>query len=130
MSSRVSILFIVGVFGFCLAMLYWLLLLEFEAGDAYPEFSSYRPDPLGVLALREALDALPGPEPMRSLVPIDQAVLPDDATLLFAGALPSPDPVKTLEHLEGFVERGGRLVVLLRPESSEDGIFDWDDDEA
>jgi hypothetical protein len=123
MNKRVSILLVVLIAALGLVFLYRLLLLEFESGDAYPEFSSYRPDPLGLLVLYEAIDSLSGPAPSRNLVPIEQAMVPDGATLMFAGAAPSPDSVRTLERLEQFVDAGGRLVILFRPDLFENGVI-------
>jgi hypothetical protein len=99
-----------------LLAVYRLLSLEFESGDAFPRFSSYRPDPLGLLVLHEALASLPGPAPQRNLLPADTADFPEGATLLFAGASVGRDTVKTLEHLERFVDGGGRLVIAFRPD--------------
>ena len=92
-----------------------LFNLRFAAGDAQPEYSSLRSDPLGTKALYESLaPILPVERNLRPLLKI-----PDDqpATLLFAGVKQNDLdlPWAEFKHLEGFLQRGGRIVITLYP---------------
>lgn len=102
-----------------LLALYQLLVLQYESGDAYPPYSSFRADPLGTLALYDALGSLPETTTDRNLTKLKRAGLPPDATFLFAGAAYNDDSVSDLEFLEAFATAGGRLVILFQPYSSE-----------
>ncbi|MST95172.1 MAG: DUF4350 domain-containing protein [Pedosphaera sp.] len=92
-----------------------LFNLRFAAGDAQPEYSSLRADPLGTKALYESLKPL---LPVRrNLQPLLK--IPDDqpATLLFAG-VEADDldlPWADFKHLESFLQHGGRVVITLYP---------------
>lgn len=117
MSKGLSAIVIAALAILGMGALYRLLLLQYESGDVYPKYSSFRSDPLGLLVLHDAVASLDGPAPRRSLAPLDQSGFPDRATLLIAGALISPDEIATLERLEAFVNAGGRLVILFDPDS-------------
>ena len=62
MQNKATVLgaFLIG--GLFLAALYHLLSLQYETGEAYPPYSSFRTDPIGTSALFEALGALDGVE--------------------------------------------------------------------
>lgn len=88
-----------------------LFNLRFEAGDVYPEYSSFRADPLGSKALYESL---------QQLVPTSRHLerwtkLGDGrgVTLLYLGA--DPASLEFAKHefqtLETFVGSGGRLII-------------------
>src|SRR5260370_1203434 len=98
-----------------------LFKLRSETGDVYPPYSSLRADPLGTMALCESLGELPGLSVRRDFSAGNQ--LPDapDTTYLHLGAEMSEWrelPEEVFKEIEGFVTRGGRLVVTLLPESS------------
>lgn len=125
------------------ALLYRLMYLQYESGDAYPRYSSHRADPLGTLALYLALDTMDGVNAERNTEDLTKLNPDADTTLLLTGAVPGPDPEALIEMLEEFVESGGRLVVAFQRESfwttgdesdeeSEDGESDEErsDDEA
>lgn len=118
MNRRVSLVVVLVIVAVCLLALYRLLVLQFERGDAYPQYSSYRADPLGLLVFYEAVAAA-GHTPQRNLTPLDSATFPENSTILLAGAAISEDEVSTLERLEAFVAAGGRLVVLFRADQSD-----------
>jgi len=93
-----------------------LFVLRFEAGDVYPEYSSFRSDPLGTGALYGALQLLPGVSAQRNLEPIWTLGKGQDKTLLFFGAtLTKKDPKKDIEALESFAADGGRVVIAFYP---------------
>lgn len=91
-----------------------LVLWRFGVGDVYPAYSSLRADPLGCMALWEALDALPGVRSERCLDPT--AALPEGggACLLVLGATADlAGSQNELADLDGFMLAGGRVVVAL-----------------
>jgi hypothetical protein len=118
LSKWVPTIAVAAVVTVCLMALYRLLLLQFDAGDAYPPYSSYRADPLGLLIFHEAMDAASDRDPMRNLTPLESATFPEDSTLLLAGASISEDDVSTLKRLEDYIAAGGRMVVLFRADQS------------
>lgn len=124
MPRRCQLILAALVIPVCLLALYQLLVLQYELGDAYPEYSSFRADPLGTLALYDALGSLPETTTRRNMTNLDQAVHPSDATLLFAGALLGKDQVSTLERLESFAAGGGQLIILFRPYLREPSFLD------
>lgn len=103
--------------GLCLAAVFRLLALRFDAGDVYPAYSSLRPDPLGARALYESLERLPGVRVRRHLDPAPES-LPEGrgTTLLLLGLRPEAlrrVPEADALALERFVRDGGRLVLAL-----------------
>ena len=107
----------VGAFVFGL---FELFKLRYEAGDVYPEYSSLRADPLGVMIFYESLAEMPHLTVRRDFSA--QNKLPEDsntAYLHLAGC--SSDwtsmPVELFQEIERFLNRGGRLVVTFFPES-------------
>ncbi len=114
MSKWPSAIAVVAVLTLALLALYRLLLLQYDSGDAYPEYSSFRADPLGLLIFHEAM-ASTGASPQRNLAPLDRAAFAPDTTLLLAGAAISEDDVSTLARIEAYAQAGGRFVILFRP---------------
>lgn len=108
-----SILLVSFVFG-----VVQLFLLRFKTGDVYPKYSSLRSDPLGVKALFDALDDLASVSVRRNYEPLTKLRERPRATLFYFGAREwemntvSEDSV---ESLESFVGRGGRLVISFFP---------------
>jgi hypothetical protein len=99
-----------------------LFELRFEAGDVYQPYSSLRSDPLGTRALYESMEKLPGVTAQRDFSSDDH--LPEDASTTYlhlAGSQYEWDwlPQDTFHEIEGFVKRGGRLVITLFPEASD-----------
>lgn len=95
-----------------------LFLWRFEMGDIYPPYSSYRSDPLGCMALYEALGDLPGLRVARFLEQAGDLPEGRGACLLVLGCAPrlegSADEARALEL---FMGSGGRLVIALAPPS-------------
>jgi hypothetical protein len=130
MSRRIQIL-VAGVFiVLSLLGLYHLLSLQFETGEAYPHYSSLRADPLGTMALFEALGAVGGVHVERNTENLSRVDLSADSTLLIAGAGLGRDAESMLERLEEFVDGGGRLTILFRPYEDPDfyDVYDSDDE--
>ena len=110
-----ALLVLIGAFACGLVQLF---NLRFAAGDVYPPYSSFRGDPLGSRVYFESLQRVGQADVSRFLQSIDK--LPDGrGSTLFVFGLPwsemsaEPDEYKALE---GFIRRGGRLVVTLYPE--------------
>jgi len=104
------ILLLVVLIGFLLGMLH-LFKLRFEAGDSFPQYSSFRTDPIGTKALYESLDALVSTR--RNLQPLSRLGDGRDTTLLWLGADPYSLRLmpEDFRDLETFARSGGRLVV-------------------
>ena len=112
-----------------LALFYGVLevfMTRYEDPTAYPAYSTFRADPLGARVFYGALQRVNGVTVERNQLPLNYAVLPDDATVIFAGADVTPDSVRVLERLEEFLERGGRLVITHAP-CGEDSGDCWND---
>jgi hypothetical protein len=96
-----------------------VLLFEwrFSSGDVYPRYSSLRSDPVGVKALYESLEGLPGLTVARSFVPFERW-RGTGATVFYFG-VPlwelSPDKAELAKQLERAAERGNYVVVSLAP---------------
>ena len=110
-----ALLVVLAAFGYGLVQLF---NLRFATGDVYPAYSSFRSDPLGCRVYFESLRQLGEADTRRFIQSIDK--LPDGrGATLFVFGLPwsemsaEPDEYKALE---GFIRRGGRLVVTLFPE--------------
>ncbi len=94
--------------------------LRFAAGDVYPAYSSLRADPLGTMALYEALDQLPGVSVDRDFSDRNELPAGPATTYLHLAAKSSEwrwlqDDL--LAEMERFARRGGRFVVTFYPEA-------------
>ena len=90
--------------------------LRSESGDVFAPYSTYRADPLGMMALYGALQsALPGATVERYLRPIEELPDGEGKTFVIVGAQLGPDPLPILERIEAFAVRGGRVVIAFRP---------------
>jgi len=89
--------------------------LRVTQGDVYPPYSTYLAEPRGLKALYEGLATQPDVEVDRNIRDVLETAFEPDTTLVFAGAIPSPDPIAYLRHLEAFVRAGGRLVIAFDP---------------
>jgi len=109
--KRLPLIFLlVALIGFLLGMLH-LFRLRFEAGDSFPQYSSFRTDPIGTKALFESFDALVSTR--RNLQPISRLGDGRDTTLLWLGAPPYSLRLlpEDFRDLETFARSGGRLVI-------------------
>ena len=100
-----------------------LLKLRFEAGDVYPPYSTLRADPLGAMALYESLQRLPGISVRRDFQATNRLPGGWDTTYLqLAGeiSLWRKLPEDVVQAIERFMIEGGRLVILLSPQTRED----------
>ncbi len=135
-SLLTSLVFVLAIGAAC-AGIFWLFSLRFSSGDFYPEFSSLRSDPMGSMALYEALGHLPGIRAQRSYVPF-QEWKGSDTAVLYLGAetwalmservaspvmpVKSPTPMapaRKERHLrevfEDAARLGNRVIVSLAP---------------
>lgn len=101
--------------------LFELFKLRYEAGDVYPAYSSLRADPLGVMVFYESLGRMPGVSVRRdfsadNLLPGGREV----TYLHLAGAAEewTEMPEELVQEVDGFLSRGGRLVITFFPETS------------
>jgi len=103
-----------------------LLTLRFDTGDAYPPYSSYRPDPQGTRALFEGLSAIREMNVARNVLPFGRASRISDSTLFLIGLdveAFSRMEVSEIEALEKGANEGGRIVVAF-PGAKREGP-DW-----
>ena len=115
----VAFLFCFAVFVIGLAQLF---KLRFEGGDVYPEYSSLRADPLGSMALYEALGRMPGVTVERDFSANNH--LPEgkgSSYLQLGGKTYDWQSLSDTEFqiLESFVNGGGRLAIACFPERSQ-----------
>jgi len=87
------------------------LRLRIDFGDAYAAYSTYRPDPMGAQAFYAALRRVSGLRVERHELPIHLLRGDESSAVLFLGVAETPDPPKSIEHLEEVVRAGGRLVL-------------------
>ena len=116
-TGNIILLVVIAAF---LAGVVHLFLLRFEAGDSYPVYSSLRADPLGSKALYESLGSLEGTTVSRNYQPLSKLAQHSDATLFLFGMPASAlngMRKKEARALESFALGGGRLVLLLYPET-------------
>jgi len=103
--------------GFALGVA-WLFQMRFDAGDIYPPYSSLRTDPLGVKALYESLQNLPGLSVSRFYQSNSKLKGGSQRLLFVLGATRedlssmSQDDDQTLQT---FLVSGGRVVISLLP---------------
>ena len=100
-----------------MASLYQLFMLRFEAGDLFPPGSSLRSDPLGSMALYQALERTPGLSLQRNYRSLDHRQITDSTILLLGNdhrrLLTSlPQQAATLEQLAA---AGNRIVIAFTP---------------
>lgn len=102
--------------GVLVSSFYYVFEVSFDRGHMYPEHSSLRADPRGVMMLFETLERIDGINAKRSFEPFSRwhANLPTPPLdtvyiILDAGGRELKDP-----GLTSFLERGGRLVLTLR----------------
>lgn len=103
------------VFAMFLFGIFRLFNLGFEFGEAYPPYSSFRADPMGVRAFYGSLGSLRSVEVQRNMAPVSKIGNGKDKTLLIFGANTSEDPEDVIESLESFISEGGRLVITFFP---------------
>jgi len=96
-----------------------LFAVGVSTGTAYPEYSSFRTDPLGVRAFSDALESLGGVTLRRNIEPLTKIGGGKDRTLFLCGASTSKDPEDVLTAIETFVADGGRFAVLFFPQGDE-----------
>ncbi len=92
-----------------------LMGARLEQGDVFAEYSTMRADPLGMMAVYNALDALPQYETLQYVRPFEELPEGKETTLVIAGAGLGMDPKPILESLEHFVSTGGRAVITFSP---------------
>ena len=112
-SSLVSAL--VGLAG--LAAVAMLFELRFASGDVYPRYSSLRSDPVGVRALYESLERLPGLSVERSFKPIERRH--DTGATVFYLGVPlwelTAEKSELRLQLDKVAARGNYVVISLAP---------------
>jgi hypothetical protein len=96
-----------------------LFKLRYEAGDVYPPYSSLRSDPLGAMAFYESLARLPGITVRRDFSADNRLPGGHEVTYLHLAGAPeewTDVPEDLVQELDGFLVRGGRLVMTFLPE--------------
>jgi hypothetical protein len=105
-----------------------LLLLRYERGDIYPEYSTLRADPLGTRAYFEALDSMSSYPVSRGFRSLHREMEENPAAIFYLGFDVEDLGTFTKEdvaELDAFVKNGGRVVMTFAPK--EPGARDVDD---
>jgi len=101
-----------------------LFQLRFNAGDIYPPYSSLRADPLGVKALCESLQGIPGLAVSRFYQPSSAKLGGGRQRALFIFGTDSTNldvmSEEDFKAVQSFLFSGGRVVISLLPEASRD----------
>src|SRR5215467_9949014 len=118
MRPRILLLLLLACAGAFVFGLFHLFKLRFEAGDVYPPYSSLRADPLGTMALFEALTRMPGLTLERDFSSDNHLPEARGTTYLHLAAtrdewLWTSDEV--IREIQGYVLNGGRLVISFLP---------------
>ena len=103
-----------------------LLMMRFRTGDAYPPYSSYRPDPQGTKAFYEALSRLHGINVKRNVESLDNISGGSEATLFLFGLRRSDFSLmrqSCVKRLEDAANRGGRIVITFVPAEDDSAFF-------
>lgn len=85
--------------------------LRLDLSGAFPEYSTYRADPMGTQALYRALSGLPQLRVERNERDITLLHGDEHTALFLLGVDESPDPYKLAQKLEEYVVDGARLVI-------------------
>jgi hypothetical protein len=113
-------LFVVGVLE--------LFKLRFDVGDVYAPYSSLRSDPLGTMALYESIGKLPGISAQRDFSADNHLPENPDTTYLHLAAYLyqwTDMPEDTFAEVERYVKSGGRLVITMFPQASNEFDFQY-----
>ncbi len=106
--TRATLLLIAVAAAFAAGVVY-MLNVEFDTGDVYPEYSSLRTDPRGARLLFDSLAALPGVAVTRNYAPLEN-VEEERSSIVLLGLPQSfgqPDELKMYERL---AKTGGRVI--------------------
>lgn len=118
---RILLFLMVCAFGFGA---YTILREQFERGNAYPPYSSFRSDPRGTREFYRALERLPGMQVRRTFLKPSRLLHEEGAAFLFlgmdAGAMRAIAK-KDIESLELLARKGNRLVFVFSPLSGGTG---------
>ena len=118
------IILVLGAAAFAFG-LFQLFKLRYEAGDVYPPYSSLRADPLGAMAFYESLGRLRGTSVRRDYSADNR--LPSGRGVTYLHLAGDPEewaelPEELVQEVEGFLARGGRLVVTFFPQTSRSSV--------
>lgn len=108
-------------------LMVWVFGLSSESGSNFGAYSTYRSDPVGMMAVYNALDRIDGYEVERYIKGYENLPLGAGATLVIAGAGINPDPVPVLDAVEGFAATGGRVVIAFFPLHEDSSLRALDD---
>ena len=125
----ILLLVVLGLFG---AGVFRLLELRLGGGDVYPPYSSLRADPLGAMAFYESLGKLPGFTVSRDFSATDWLPEGPHTAYLHLGGEPGEFgglSRSTYRLLQGFLARGGRLVITCAPYNGRSDES-WQDEDA
>jgi len=109
--STVLLFVVAGVF---LAGAIYMLNVEFDTGDLYPEYSTLRTDPRGARLIYDSLAQIPGVTVARNYTPLENLDDPHSSILLLGlpHSFESADQLKLYERL---ATRGARVIGAFAP---------------
>jgi len=111
--NTIRILLIIGLPLFLLLGILNIFSLRFSRGDLYPEYSSYRPDPVGCKALHDSLGEL-GIETKRHFEKIGK-LKHESNTILIRTGINSMRAIYQDESLHSYIMNGGTFIGLFHP---------------
>ncbi|MDB6094620.1 MAG: hypothetical protein JWM32_2182 [Verrucomicrobia bacterium] len=117
MSRRVQVTLLVALLVALAASLAVLYRLRMGQGDVFPTYSTLRADPVGLRALYESLDEIPGVRVTRWLKPIGQLPASPARTVMIVGLTTAQWESFSAEEfsaLDAAVRGGSRLVITLQ----------------
>jgi hypothetical protein len=88
-----------------------IVSLRLGSGDIYPEYSSFRPDPLGSKAFFESLARLDGKSVRRHAQALERLRVDEKTTVLFLGTKKAAP--EFFRNIEDIARPGARVVVSL-----------------
>ena len=101
------------LFALFLAALAKIVSMRLGSGDIYPEYSSFRPDPLGTKAFYESLTRLDSKSIDRHVQPLARLRANERTTVLFLGAKDFSEQPAISQTIEEIVRQGARVVIAL-----------------
>ena len=113
---QLALLLLVTVMVSAAWFVYSMMSIRLDSGEMYPQYSSFRSDPLGTKALYQALQRMPGLTVERNLKPAHRIESNPGQTMIFAG-LPgfefADDDGVLSKEVRRIVADGTRMVVAM-----------------
>ncbi|HOJ33296.1 MAG TPA: hypothetical protein PKY35_07920 [Candidatus Hydrogenedentes bacterium] len=136
MSKQNRLFLVIGAVVLFVAVfaLFRLPFVHTNLDEIYPEYSSFRSDPLGTRVFYEALKELPGLEISRNTRPFSDMVAKTDLAFLLLGVETYGDAneveKEVIEPLENLARQGARVVIAFYPHASRPSFVEEDSEDS